>query len=220
MDTHTTITFDRLEQQTLGRANVHLTLAFPKAGKVMKGTAAEGSADEQARLVYRLGADKTIGTRDNIAKSIEIYEALLAKAERDVTHWQAEADRLRGIVQPDEQAHVVIIPDPVRTAEMLVEIRQGQIRDVQRAIELLTWALEQFPPEHGGQRVLITGSPVDGFEFEGPFSTRGHATRYALWATQDQPWWIVTLTTPQEMPDGFTLNAHPATVVPDEERSE
>jgi len=43
--------------------------------------------------------------------------------------------------------------------------------------------------------IIVTGNPIDGFSFHGPFSDRNDAIE---WAEElDPDWWVVELDTPE-----------------------
>lgn len=41
--------------------------------------------------------------------------------------------------------------------------------------------------------VLITGNPVDGFAFRGPFADRVAAIKYAEWNHEGGDWWVADM---------------------------
>lgn len=149
MDTFTTVTFDREEREVFGRANVHLTLAFPGAGQPQQRGSKDDSPDIRARIVYQLGVDRKIGDLQTLERCRDVYAALLAKAEDDLARWSGERDRVKALIDSGTPAPtgggVPIIADPVQAADVLVEARTMQIKHARAALELIEQALQQIP---------------------------------------------------------------------------
>lgn len=57
------------------------------------------------------------------------------------------------------------------------------------------------------QYLIMTGNPVDGFLFVGPYDDEEYATSEAEHRT-DQEWWVVPLTEPWVKQDAYHINVY------------
>jgi len=90
--------------------------------------------------------------------------------------------------------------------DLLIRIRGGEgTRDeiIAAVDEALTSLIETVDAAQacvliGGQSVLVTGNPVDGFEFFGPFPYGDEATEFAesAWGGAYETWWVAPLSNP------------------------
>jgi hypothetical protein len=153
MNTFTTVMFSREEREVFGRANVHLTLAFPGAGQANSrgGKADREDPNQRARIVYTLGIDHKIGDRAGLERARAVYKALLDKARTDIVFWTAERDRVvssrseRSETSDETEGPGPIVADPVQACEVLIEARTMQIGHARDALDLVDRALRLIP---------------------------------------------------------------------------
>lgn len=84
------------------------------------------------------------------------------------------------------QPNILEFNDLTARIDALLLANQLTFEDVYR-----NWRVEKGVSKH----IVITGNPVDGFDYHGPFDEHGDATEFAGRLGVD--WWIAELTAPE-----------------------
>lgn len=145
MQTYTNVVLDRAEREAIRRAALHLPIAFPRMHEEMPRRREDRLEDHYARVLMNLIRDTSTGTFDNLTRA----EAVLAKlirvlaAQASLNYWlakHAEDHPARPVVPSDEPT------SGYQQYVMLADIRDHQLTDAQRALEIVQRAARLASP--------------------------------------------------------------------------
>lgn len=147
MHTYTNVMFDRGERQVLEIASRHLGVAYPDVHTEMPRKKVDRSPDHEARVVFGMVRDTGQGTHENITRAVAVLAHLVEvlTEQAQLEYWLKRRARETGAT-PEHSTEPTSSYQQLR---MLSEIREDQLRDANRALELLrTAALLASPPAY------------------------------------------------------------------------